>query len=194
MNDPKSLALKAAAAEFHYQLLKDSKVKPHVSKANQLRFLEAIKEFEISTEDLDEKSKDKLLRWGKEVVEARVELFEIFRDSPAVRLFQVLMGYNKYWCFKGYKLTVSKFPHDSDLKDRSMDELIRFVLNSPEREIAMEALTLLAGAVQNWSLGALVDIKMAINDVKRKEQGSFSKAEVIEILENVISQAKEDLL
>lgn len=193
MEDLKVLALKVAASELHYEKLKDSQLKPHIANANRLRYLEALAEFKMAANDLDDVAKDSLLRWGKEVVEVRVELFKMFKDSPTVRLFQVLMGYNKYWCFQGYKLTESKFPNNSDLKDRSMDELIHFVLNSPEREMAMEALTLLAGAVQNWSLGALVDIKLTINDVKRKEQGSFSKAEVIKILESVISQAKEDL-
>lgn len=192
MNKLKSLALRVAAAEFHYQRLKDSQSRPHVAKANRMRYVEALAEFKQAAKDINQKKIGELLRWAKEVVAARAEMHEKMQDSPPVRLFQLLMGYNKFWCFAGHELTQSKFPYESVFCDKSLEEIIQFVLGSPERELAMEALVQLAGVSQNWSLGPLVDIRVAINEVKRKQQGSFSKAEVVEILEAIIEAANAD--
>jgi len=195
MKDIKALALNIAALELFYRRIKDCEGMEEEAEARLSSYKEALEVFEeiANISGLKGRQKAEILQWAKDVVEARRELMVLFQKSPSVRMFQLLLGYNKTWNFAGYKRVGSKYPQDSEFSSRSVDALVQFIHGSPERDNAMEALMVLAGAVQNWSLAALVDIRVAIENVKRKPQGSFSKGEVVKILEDVIEQVASDL-
>jgi len=197
MLEIKRLALRVASCGVLYRKYTDGEMPSHLSRAKKMRYQEALAEFEQKLAEMrvGVEAKNSILQWAYDVVNFREEVANIFQQSPPARLFNILLGYGKSWNLKESSKKKMFLPHESRFAQFSVNSLTKYFYASPELETneALEALSVLAGAVRGWSFDVLVDIKIMIEEVRRGNQGSYSKEDVINILDGLFKKAQESL-